>query len=582
MKNRKPIAMKSSFYFISLLMIFQHTIGYTQGVATITEGLYQIDNSNKLVLINQNAAIVNAQLQSGSFDKIVLNGNYNLAEPTVSFQYNVNYTVTKESNGEQYALFFTKLPIVHINTGTEVIDKNKVYSSFYMSEPNHNITIQPFAGVAFQGNYSLYPDGKKSYKLEFWNDPNGVETKNISLLGMRNDDDWILQSLVSEPLRLNDKVGFQLWNEIDTLYYQEQEVNAYNGVQFEFVDYFMNGKYLGVYGLSERIDRKQLKLEKTVDNTIHGELYKGQANSGAAAFAEAPAYSNNSTEWSNFDYKYPDAVDIIDWSNLSDYVSFVVNASDEDFKTQYSNYLAVKNAVNYFIFVNLTRAKSNLGNNWFIAKYDINEPYFIVPWDLDATFGLTGGANYEGVIDDIVKNNLFKRLLTDCSSNGFVEQLKSTWTSLREETITHDHIMDLFLTHYNYLEENGAYKREEIIWGNATLPPNQLDHGQLDYISDWLEHRLVFLDEYFSLDCESLNVKAENINEIKIYPNPASEILTVLVAQDEETEIFDAIGNKVVETTLVKGENQLTISHLSNGLYFLKTRSGISFKFIKN
>lgn len=573
--------LRNSFYFLLFAFLLQTTTGCTQGVATISSGLFQIDTSNKLILINQNTDDVNAQLQAGTFHKVVLNGNYNLIEPTADFQYNVSYTVTQESSGEQYSLFFTKLPIIHINTEVELVNKEKVYSSFFMSEPNHNITIQPFAGVGLRGNYSFFNYYKKSYKLEFWNDPAGNETKDIQLLDMRNDDDWLLQSLVSEPLRINDKVGYELWNQIDTLYYKDLQPEAYNGVQLRHVELFVNGEYKGIYGLSEKIDRKQLKLKKYKDNAIRGELYKGKENNSAAAFESAPAYSNNLTTWSTYNYIYPKEDEEINWGKLYDYVSFVVNSTEEDFLAQYPQYLKVQNAVNYFIFANLTRAEDNFGNNWFIAKYTTDEPYFIVPWDLDATFGLHWDATYDGIIDDVVKNNLFKRLLTDCSPNGFVEKLKTTWNSLREEVITHPHIMDMFLAHYNYLEENGAYKREELRWGDNTFPPNQLDYGQLDYISDWLEHRIEFLDAYFALDCESLNLTPENIYSLKVYPNPTSDLLTILASQDEAAEIQDAMGNKVMEVQLKKGENQLTLSHLSNGLYFLNTNSGTSLKFAK-
>ncbi len=57
--------------------------------------------------------------------------------------------------------------------------------------------------------------------------------------------------------------------------------------------------------------------------------------------------------------------------------------------------------------------------------------------------------------------------------------------------------------------------------------------------------------------------------EVKIYPNPANEILTVETATDDTLQIFDMNGIKVLEKDIKAGCNQVDIKHLSQGIYMI-------------
>lgn len=205
----------------------------------------------------------------------------------------------------------------------------------------------------------------------------------MSLLGLRSDDDWNLQAMYNEPLRLNNKTSFELWDKIDTLHYLNEEPDAINGVRMRYVEIFINDEYRGVYGLGEKVDRKQLKLKKH-NGTIRGQLYKGDTW-GATTFSPAPPFNNNSDTWGGFEYKHPD--EEIDWTELHEFVSFVRFSSDADFYANYQSYFSIDNAISYLIFVNLARLTDNLGKNIYVAKYNNNYPYFYVPWDLDGSLG---------------------------------------------------------------------------------------------------------------------------------------------------------------------------------------------------
>nr|WP_294937254.1 T9SS type A sorting domain-containing protein [uncultured Flavobacterium sp.] len=73
-------------------------------------------------------------------------------------------------------------------------------------------------------------------------------------------------------------------------------------------------------------------------------------------------------------------------------------------------------------------------------------------------------------------------------------------------------------------------------------------------------------------------------NTFVIYPNPASTTITIKGDFDEsqEIEVYNMLGQKVMDRALIANETTLDISKLSNGvytIYFEKTKS--SYKFVK-
>ena len=96
--------------------------------------------------------------------------------------------------------------------------------------------------------------------------------------------------------------------------------------------------------------------------------------------------------------------------------------------------------------------------------------------------------------------------------------------------------------------------------------------------------------------CESVNAShtvtqstlgvVENsiTNNIKLFPNPTTEIITITLDSDASYYLLSMLGQEVQKGVLVNGDNTLDISKLSKGLYLLniKTNRGtINKKIIK-
>jgi len=74
-----------------------------------------------------------------------------------------------------------------------------------------------------------------------------------------------------------------------------------------------------------------------------------------------------------------------------------------------------------------------------------------------------------------------------------------------------------------------------------------------------------------------------NDESYRIYPNPTSGIMYVYRtrATNENAEIIDVLGKKIINVKLINKQDILNLDFLENGVYFLKFERGKTIKFIK-
>ncbi|MEZ5059202.1 MAG: CotH kinase family protein [Saprospiraceae bacterium] len=528
----------------------------------INPNQYFIDFDKKLVLTNVDVGIVNSTW-TNTKTHILLNEVCVFLTPNSNIEIGTAYSVIIPSQNTSFALYFTQLPIISIATNYTIVDEPDVLANFKMIESDQNY-LESYVGIQIRGGWTQTLP-KKSMEIEFWTDTTGNETQDFSLLGMVNDDDWNLQAMFNEPLRIRSKTNNDLWRMINELHYRDEEPEAINGIRMKFVELFINNEYRGLYCLGEKVNRKQLKLKKHNGN-IRGELYKG-ISWGASTFAAAPPYDNNSLEWSGFEYKHPE--EEINWENLYELVDFVINASDQDFYEGYKDEFELDNLVDYYIFLNLLRATDNTGKNIYIAKYTSDSPYFYVPWDLDGTFGTIWDGSNENITNDLLSNGFYNRLNHDCAPDGFRERLKNKWLDLRSKVVTHDSLISLFTINHDYLKTNGVYDREHSAWSEYVY-----QNTDLDYMSSWITNRLSYLDVKFTEECKPSSIE-NAINKPKhftIYPNPTSEVIHLKSTEivDFSVSICNNLGQTVLQQSFNYFHNGISLKDLNKGVYYLK------------
>ena len=556
-------------YFLSLL-VFNSIFSQTAATISIPEHRYQIDRERKLIVSHMDISKISTN--TGASMTIEMDKVYTFIQTPLHLSHSESYTITDSQ--DIFTLYFTKLPLISIQAPQEIVDEPKREAFFTYADEEEIITST--IGIEIRGAGSLrFP--KKNFDLEFWEDATTEESRDVKFGKLRNDDDWILDGMSNEPLRLRSFVSHKIWLDMHEPYYKEEEEKAQSGVDLMYSEVFLNNSYIGLYALSEQIDRKLLRLKKDKDDQIRGELYKAVrwANENSRYLA-APEYRNDLDTWGDQEWKYPDEKNLIDWKNLWEATSFVVNAPQSEFEENIGSYFKYENIMDYYLFLNGIRAMDNHGNNIYLGKYTTDEPYFMIPWDLDATFGSRFTGERENIFNDIRRNNLLDRWFIQTSSTIVKNQLSDRWQELRNSVFDSETIRDTFTSLFTDFTENKIYEREALVW-------NQSDYSdqELDYILTWYSNRMQFLDEVFNFKTLSTIKNQSGIEGIQIIQMPNSNTFLINRDTDESTNliVYSIVGKVLQRSTISTAKSQFIISQ-PRGVYIVKV-GNLTTKLIK-
>lgn len=153
----------------------------------------------------------------------------------------------------------------------------------------------------------------------------------------------------------------------------------------------------------------------------------------------------------------------------------------------------------------------------------------------------------------------------------------------------------------NRSHDNMQVKAEgEIVFNNINTQPNEFFNREVDIDVRDGKISLEFSDQggsdefwqatriWLRRNGETLSEKENTLTElISIYPNPAKTVLNInssKQANNMSYEVIDSLGRIIVLETNMKSENNLDVSGLSTGIYFIKIKldnQQITKRFIK-
>lgn len=387
---------------------------------------------------------------------------------------------------------YSNLPSIYIKT--EEMELKKIYFNcnfeLYQSFPYEEKTST--GKIKFRGSTN-WNDAKPGYRIEL--------SKKISLLGMRDDDDWYLFSMQQDIPRMRIKLAFDLWR---SLSYTNPTAILPDS---RYVNLFLNGKYNGLYLLSERKDKKLFKLNDSQPNINSSLIF----NSNIANNLSSYQSEYWEQEWpKEEDIKIKDGV-------IPGLIDFIVNASNEDFfdfETGIYSILNKDNLIDFFIY-NFFIAHRDFWNfNYLIIRDSHPAKFFLCPWDFDQCFGQWGVKifNYGDIqtsyVEGIRKSNeIYNRLL---NNTEFKTYCKNRWEQIRQELWTEKYILNLISTYYNEIKEIVYHDLFDFPWNPNTVndayplsfPPNsgkELDLDEyIDHLYQFIPERLDKCDKFFS------------------------------------------------------------------------------------
>lgn len=402
---------------------------------------------------------------------------------------------------------FTFLPLLVLQ-GSFDYDYAQGSMSLYSSdatEPTISLIKAKWRG----GSTNTADKHKRNYKIKSINFKG--KSQDISLLGMREDNNWILDAGQIDLFRLRNRIATEIWNDFATKpYYASKEPKVKSGVTGKVVEVILNNEYRGIYSLTEAMDRKELKLKKYDDKNqeFHGQLWKVSSWDKATFWDIDKDYDNTQETWHAFETKYPDIEDVnpTDYSPLYEAIDFVVNSNDEAFKKEAGDYFDIPVLIDYQLFLETLKPVDNNGKNMYWGIYDVakSKKLTLAIWDLDASVGQDWHCSTPLHPDYVLPNtdlgvkdvfNLYHRL-SSLNVDNYNEKVASRYQELRKTYFSEENLISRYQGYYDMLVKSGAASREECKWSkDSDIGGYPLNFkSEIEYIKNWIINRLNYLD----------------------------------------------------------------------------------------
>ena len=211
----------------------------------------------------------------------------------VDYQKPINVIIYNDKYYYETKIQLTNLPMVNIESDYDITTNDSQTKVKYINNGLKQKMVYKNTLIKIRGaSSSTLP--KKSYKITFM-DKNYENDKNVSISNFYYGDSLILDAIYRDPSKIRNVLSTEIWNEIS---------NDYNNIDIysEFIELFINNEYKGLYVLTEPINRKRLKLNKS-DLSNSSLLIK---TSGWRTIGSLTNFDNISDDiYLDYEIKYP-------------------------------------------------------------------------------------------------------------------------------------------------------------------------------------------------------------------------------------------------------------------------------------
>jgi len=501
----------------------------------------------------------------------------------------------------QVTVTSSNLPLVVIDTkGQTIIDGSKINASMKLINNSSGINKPSDVGNDYNGNIGIEYRGGKPKPTE--QNPYNFETRtaagannNVSLLGMPEENDWILLANYNDKTFCRNVVSFEIFRRMD-----------HYAPRIKMVEVIINNVYQGIYFLAEKIkqDKGRVDISNLTNTDISGDNLTGgyifkideytTTNSWKSSYTpidhpEKPVY---------FVYEDPDPADLV--TVQKDYLKNTINAFEKvlyssNFKDPVSGYPAwIKtNSTLDFFFVNeLARNINGYRKNCFYFKDKDSKDKKIHSgpvWDFDSgfknltnsctPFSATDGSGWTHKVNDctnkVNSNGWIVRLLQD---PAFASALNNRYALMRNSFLSTNYINNLIDSIAN--RANEAQVRHYTKWNILGIPAGDSEvdaqpstyAGHVANLKTWIQTRLNWLDIH--IPGEITNVSDPLVDSgfnCRIYPNPTSDLIFIEASSKiQAIEIIQGSGQSALHLSgLSAYETQVNVSKLSPGIYIV-------------
>ena len=383
--------------------------------------------------------------------------NQKITEDMIKNDVTIDFIVYTDQYYYQYRLKCTTLPIMSIlcqeKIKSESVDMNMV---LFDNRPDVLNRFIASDGTIHTRGASTLGHPKKSYRLSLSQTSPGKNKRNnsVSLLGMRQDDDWLLYSAYDESTKVKNVFSSNLWEKSCAA---NNGIGADTGMEYRYLELFVNNEYCGLYALGFPIDSKQLNLQKGT-----GELYKKYewATEASLEGYRVKGYGAEDKDYLREFYEYLDK-----------------NKYDNDALVKY---IDLNNLIDIRLFINLVQGIDNVGTILYHCGQDstyLKNIYLCIretdngliglycPWDLDYSWSRDPSYNYlmeTGYLEQMIANG----------NTDVIKLMCDRYWALRETHWSDGSLMEMLDDMENDIFGSGAYLRDYERWPDGEYEDN--------------------------------------------------------------------------------------------------------------
>jgi hypothetical protein len=382
--------------------------------------------------------------------------------------------------------------------------------------------------------------------------------RNVELLGLPQENDWIFHGPYSDKSLLRNVLTYELGRSLGRW-----------APRTRFCELFLNGQYMGVYVLMEKIKRDKNRVnvaemspdDRTGDAITGGYILKIDKFTGTVGFY----WQGEFGDFIQVHYPRTEDLNAAQRSYVFNFISaFEQSLRQVDFndgENGYRQYIDLGSFVDFLIINELCKNVDGYRLSTFLYKDRDSRgggKLHMGPlWDFNLSLGnanyCTGGGTEGWVLnfnqfcpqDNWVINAWWDRMLND---TVFVNALLERWYSLREGPLSDEVV--LRQVDRNVAQLGPAADRNHERWetlGNYVWPNDFVAdtyEAEIDFLKSWLLDRLAWMDAH--LPHISAEVKGSySVGFFSIAPNPfsAEEPLSIRYQMSQEGEYQLLVSN---------------------------------------
>lgn len=383
------------------------------------------------------------------------------------------------------------LSVIYIDTetGRDVRSKEEyIKTDFRIVMQDGREASMSDVNIRGRGNQS-WDVAKKSYRLKF--------PEDISLMSYSDYDnkDWLLIANHADKSLIRNITAYELGRELDGVEWSPMS---------ELVDVYLNGKYRGVYVLTERIETAKGRINIDEDGDSIGFLFEMDNYAEGRLFTDY--FFAGPREYSiHSDFTSAEQV-----RGLMNHVTDAYEAAKKGTYSEVSRYLDLNSVVDMYLICEYMRNwDAGWSSFYMYTKEEDGKIYFGPPWDYDLssgnthnseeTYGLYVG-NLYGMTERDSHNHVWFTALM--SHSWFRKLVCDRWNEVKFRMAdTVDSCCNYVYDNLESIERN--FDRWETLHTRVNQEPSavlKLDScaENVDYMNDWLDERWEWLDYFYN------------------------------------------------------------------------------------